>query len=270
MANAAHPNHHRPFARRLRVAISRLGYRILWCSLAAVTLVPAFGQEPVTLGERLYLGQCAMCHGARGEGGRGPVLAKPKLLHATDDASLNRIIRSGIPGTGMPGTGLIDAEILAVAAHVRQLGAVRPEPVAGDARAGSEVFFGRGRCVACHVLQGKGGIFGPELDGIGARRSPTHLRQSLVDPAADFPPNYAWVEAVTPTGRRIQGLRVNEDTFSIQLRDLGGQLHSHWKQELTSLRKDLKRSPMPSYRDTLTATELTNLVAYLASLQESQ
>lgn len=229
-----------------------------------------FGQDALAAGERLFVGQCAMCHGARGEGGRGPVLAKPKLLHATDDASLNRIIRSGIPGTGMPGTGLIDAEIVQVAAYVRRLGAAPAAPVEGDVQAGAAIYQGRGRCAACHALGGSGGVYGPELDGIGGRRSAQHLRQSLVDPAADFPPGHAFVEAVTSAGQRVQGLRVNEDTFSIQLRDLGGRVHSFWKQDLRSLRQDLKRSPMPSYRESLSADELTNLVAYLASLTEAR
>ena len=244
--------------------------KLLWLVLSLAAGAGLFGQESSTAGERLFAGQCAICHGARGEGGRGPVLAKSKLLHATDDASLHRIIRSGIPGTSMPGTGLIEAEILQVAAFVRQLGTAQTAPVEGDPQAGAAIYQGHGRCVACHSLGGVGGVYGPELDGIGGRRSAQHLRQSLVDPAADFPPGHVFVEAVSSAGQRVQGLRVNEDTFSIQLRDLGGRVHSFWKQELRSLRQDLKRSPMPSYRETLNPAELTNLVAYLASLTEAK
>src|SRR3954451_2922832 len=56
-------------------------------------------------GEKLFQVHCARCHGAKGEGSRGPVLARPKLPRAPDDAALLRIIENGIRGTKMPGAG---------------------------------------------------------------------------------------------------------------------------------------------------------------------
>lgn len=221
-------------------------------------------------GERLYLSQCAMCHGQNGEGGRGPTLARPKLLHAPDDDALRSVIRGGIAGTGMPGTRLIDAELRELAAYVRKLGRVQPMVIAGDPKRGEEIYRTKGACVGCHMLSGAGGAFGPDLTGVGARRSPQHLRESLLDPGADFPRGFAWVRAVTRDGQTVTGVRVNEDTFSIQIRDAAGTLHSFWKFGLREFHKDLTRSPMPSYRDRLTPGELDDLVAYLAGLQEAK
>jgi putative heme-binding domain-containing protein len=211
-----------------------------------------------------------MCHGSKGEGGRGPSLAKPKLLHAPDDDALRNVIRFGIPGTGMPGTRLIDAENRELAAHVRKLGRVESVVLAGDAKRGEALYRTKGACAECHMLAGNGGAFGPDLSGIGASRSPQHLRESLLDPAADFPRGFAFVRAVTREGRTLSGVRVNEDTFSIQLRDAAGAIHSLWKTELRDFRKDLRKSPMPSYRTKLTPGEVDDLVAYLASLQEAK
>jgi cytochrome c1 len=59
---------------------------------------------------------------------------------------------------------------------------------------------------------------------------------------------------------------VNEDTFSIQVRDLAGNLHSYWKADLAELQKDRGKSPMPAYGK-LASAELDDLVAYLASLE---
>jgi cytochrome c oxidase cbb3-type subunit III len=243
------------------------------------TVVPAFwlfslyaagAQSPAdsSLGERLYLNQCAMCHGHSGEGGRGPTLARPKLLHAPDDDALGNVIRRGIPGTGMPGTGLVDAEMRELVLYVRKLGQVQPAVLGGDPKRGEEIYRTKGACAGCHTLSGNGGAFGPDLTGVGASRSPQHLRESLLNPAADFPRGFAWVRAVTRDGRMVTGVRVNEDTFSIQMRDAAGKLHSFWKAELREFHKDLTKSPMPSYRSTLTAAELDDLVAYLASLQK--
>ena len=232
----------------------------------------ADGQAPVDSppGERLYLNHCAMCHGQRGEGGRGPTLARPKLLHAPDDDALRNVIRGGIAGTGMPSTRLLDAELRELAAHVRKLGRVQPTALAGDAKRGEAIYRTKGACAACHTLYGHGGAFGPDLTSIGASRSPQHLRASLLDPAADFPRGFVWVRAVKRDGRVVSGVRINEDTFSIQLRDAAGTLHSLWKRGLREFRKDLAKSPMPSYRDKLTLGELDDLVAYLASLQEAR
>lgn len=253
--------------RRVMVLIIAL----LWLfGLFAVT-----AQTPTDLvrGEKLYLTQCAMCHGPQGEGGvgeggRGPVLAKPKLARAPGEDALKLIIRGGIAGTGMPGTRLVDAELRDLAAYVRKLGQRPVVDLPGDAKRGA-VLYSRD-CATCHTIAGYGGAFGPDLTGIGVSRSPQHLRESLTNPAADFPRDYAFVRVVTRAGRTLTGVRVNEDTFSIQFRDAKGAWYSFWKSELRAFKKDLRKSPMPSYRGLLSAAELDDLVAYLASLQESK
>jgi putative heme-binding domain-containing protein len=198
------------------------------------------------------------------------MLARSKLPRAPDDAALRSVIRYGIAGTGMPGAPLIDAELRDLAAYVRKLGQVEPIVLPGDPKRGEEIYRTRGACAQCHTLSGRGGGFGPDLSNVGASRSPQHLRESLLNPAADFPRRYAWVRAVTRAGRVLTGVRVNEDTFSIQFRDAAGTLHSLWKAELSEFKKDLTKSPMPSYRGKLTPAELDDLVAYLASLQEAK
>ncbi len=218
-------------------------------------------------GERLYLTQCAMCHGPNGEGGGGPTLARPTLRQAPDDDALRTVIRSGIAGTGMPGTRLVEAELRDLVAYVRKLGRVPQVVLPGEAKRGAALYARD--CASCHMIAGRGGAFGPDLTGIGARRSPQHLRESLVNPAADVPRGYAFVRAVTRDGKTLTGVRVNEDTFSLQFRDAKDTLHSVWKAELREFKKELRKSPMPSYRS-LSATELDDLVAYLASLQETK
>jgi cytochrome c1 len=60
-------------------------------------------------------------------------------------------------------------------------------------------------------------------------------------------------------------VRVNEDSFTIQLRDYEDRFHSLRKNELKDLKKEFGVSTMPSYK-TLAAAELDDLIAYLASL----
>jgi cytochrome c oxidase cbb3-type subunit III len=219
-------------------------------------------------GEKVFLGQCAGCHGPKGEGGRGAVLAQPRLRHAPDDESLFLVIRDGIKGTEMPaGYALDTLETWQVAAYVRSLGKLPQESVPGNAQRGKEIFHSKGNCTQCHIVSGEGGSLGPELTDIGARRSSAHLRAVVLDPESQLPEGFLQVRVTTNDGRRFTGLRLNEDTFTVQIRDLNGQLHSFLKQDLKELQKDTGQTPMPRFRTILSASETDDVVAYLVGLK---
>jgi cytochrome c oxidase cbb3-type subunit III len=231
-------------------------------------------------GERLFQSQCAGCHGPKGEGGSGPTLATPTLTQATTEQLLIKVIAEGIPGTEMPRSRLDKEQIKQIADFVRQLGQLPPERVAGDAVRGKHIYETKGFCAQCHAINGRGGAFGPDLTTIGLKRGARHLRGSLTDPEADvpksfsvfradahIPENFLQVRVVTNDGRRLGGVRVNEDTFSIQFRDSANRIHSIFKSDLAELHKDWGKSQMPSYRELLSNEELDDVVAYLISLR---
>jgi len=229
---------------------------------------PFISAADVKTGEKLFLGQCAGCHGPKGEGGKGAVLAQPRLRHAPDDESLFHVIRDGIRGTEMPaGYALTNRETWQVAGYVRSLGRLAPETVPGDPKRGGDVFRAKANCSQCHTVEGQGGNLGPELTDIGARRSATHLRTAVLDPEKELPEGFLQVRLLTKDGRRITGVRLNEDTFTIQVKDLTGKPYSFIKQDLQDLQKDSGKTPMPSFRPTLSATEIDDLVAYLVTLR---
>ena len=58
-----------------------------------------------------------------------------------------------------------------------------------------------------------------------------------------------------------------EDSFTIELKDATGRFHSFRKLDLEKLEKLPGKSVMPSFKDTLSSTQLDDLVAYLASLK---
>lgn len=219
-------------------------------------------------GKRLFAANCAVCHGPDGSGGRGANLARPKLQRAPDDHALFMVIRQGVPGTEMPPAWLVlnEHEIWQLATYVRSLGRVAQEHVPGDARAGGKLFESAG-CTGCHQLGSAGGRLGPPLTDIGSRRGAAYLRTKLSEPASSLPEEFLQVQIVTRDGKRITGIRLNEDTYSIQLRDLSDQLLSFWKDELVSIEKQPGRTPMPSYRDRFSEGQLDDVVAYLVSLR---
>jgi putative heme-binding domain-containing protein len=206
----------------------------------------------------------------------------PRLLKAPDDAALSSVITSGVPGGAMPGTRMTPEENRQLVAYVRSLGRADAVEFPGDRQNGESLFWGKGNCGACHTVGRRGQRLGPDLTEIGVRRGPSHLRTSLLDPEAEIPDNFSvyrrvilmpdnflQVRVVTVDGKGLTGARLNEDLISIQLRDYSGGLHSFLKSELRELHKDWGKSPMPSYRNTLTEGELEDLVAYLVSLRGS-
>lgn len=235
--------------------------------------------DELAKGQKLFEAHCSTCHGPKGEGSRGPTLAQPSLPRAGDDPSLVRIVQGGIPGTEMPRVMLQTGEGPYIAAYVRKLGQIPLEKVPGDPAKGAELVKTKGACLSCHTLDGQGIAFGPDLTNIGRRRSATFLRRSLVEPAAEVPQsfepyradislplNFKYVRAKTRDGKEFAGVRVNEDSYSIQLRDLTGEIHSFYKKELVELNKD-QASPMPVFGSLLAPAELDDLVAYLVSMR---
>jgi putative heme-binding domain-containing protein len=222
--------------------------------------------DDLARGKRIYVAQCALCHGIEGVGGRGPSLNLPSLRRASDAAAVARIIQNGISGTDMPGFwNLSENEARLVAEYVRTLGQREEAKLTGDPAKGKAIFEAQG-CMACHIVRGQGGNLGPVLTEIGAMRGAAHLREAVVDPNANVSESWLLVVATTRDGQTVRGVRANEDSFTIQLRDARGRFHSFRKAELKELKKEPGISTMPSYK-TLSATELDDLVAYLASLR---
>jgi putative heme-binding domain-containing protein len=230
---------------------------------------PYTADADIQQGLRIFDSRCAGCHGKGGTGARGSNLAQPARVHATDDAGLFRVIRRGIPGTEMPASFLItEREVWQLAAYVRSLGHQPTDSATGSAANGESLFRGKGGCMQCHTVGFEGGRMGPVLSGIGARRGAAYLRQTLLEPESRVPSNFGFLEVATQSGVRVRGIRVNEDTQSVQLRDLSDRLHSFWKDELAQINYLANKTPMPSYKGMLSDTELKDLIAYLVTLRD--
>jgi putative heme-binding domain-containing protein len=227
---------------------------------------PYTSPEDLALGKKLYQGRCGHCHGQNGEGGRGAVLTAGSFRHGGSDRELFATIRNGIPNTEMPGAFSVPAvEIWRVVGYVQQLSRQgAPERSTGDPEAGSGVYQ-RSGCVTCHTIRGAGGFLGPDLTDVGAKRALRYLRQSVTDPSADISLDYRSVSVTDRQGRTVSGVHLNEDEYSIHLRDADGNLRSFFKRDLAAIALP-RQSLMPSYTS-LSPVDLDNLVAYLASLR---
>jgi len=233
--------------------------------------VAKLSADDLAKGKRLFQGHCAHCHGIDGSGGRGPNLAQPKLRLAPDNKALFNLIKDGVEGREMPAAWQMDQkELWQVAGYVRSLGAVEKVTLQGDPLRGRDIFLGKGGCTACHVMVGRGTGFGPELTSIGGRRNAAYLKEALINPGATVPEGFLMVRVKTRGEREVYGQRMNEDSFTIQLRDASGQFYSFRKLDLVELKKEFGKSPMPAYDKLLSTSEIDDLVAFLSTLRMTQ
>jgi cytochrome c oxidase cbb3-type subunit III len=256
---------------------------VAWSATAALpahaqATVVATAARDVAQGRVHYVASCARCHGVDGGGGEGPPLARAELPRAPDDETLISIMSEGILGTAMSGAWwLSEEELRLVAAYVRSLAPARDatERPSGDPTRG-RLAFERGRCAACHTVGGFGTARGPDLTTVGLRRGASYLREAILDPEAALPRgltamprefvDYLMVRVVDQDGSELQGMRMNEDSYTIQLKDARGVVRSFDKSALRALEKQFDRSLMRSYRDTFTEEDVDDLVSYLMTL----
>jgi cytochrome c oxidase cbb3-type subunit III len=234
------------------------------------------------LGEYQFRSNCAFCHGlgAKG-GGRGPDLTRANKRHGTSDAEIFHNIHDGIPGTAMLaatnggiGVGMSDEEIWQVVNYIRSIEKKVTAAETGDAAHGKELFYGGAACGTCHMVNGKGGRLGPDLSSTGSSRSVESLVESvrnpskrlaegISEPLKDYSQEYETVTVVTPEGTKLQGVVLNEDSFTVQMLDTREQLHSFEKSKLRSYEKT-RESLMPPYdAKTLPDKDLKDLIAFL-------
>jgi mono/diheme cytochrome c family protein len=214
-----------------------------------------------------------------------------KFRRATNDDEVAGIIRKGVSGTAMQGFNLTDLQAAKLVAYLKSFA---PNSTAtssanaaslGDAVRGKQLLEGKGTCLSCHRIGENGSRVGPDLSGAGLPRPPAvffvgstappppptpasiaaQLQRDLLEPDAEISPANRTFRAVLKDGTVITGRLLNLDNFTYQLFDSKDRL-------LTLQRSDVRefttlKSPMPSFRDRLTAPELSDLLAYLMTLK---
>lgn len=223
--------------------------------------------EDIADGERAYGTSCVVCHGPDGDLIAGIDFGRGIFRRDLSDADIVGIILNGIPNTPMSATpGMSAEQAERIVAYLRSLPEDARDPEAdGDPRRGRELFFGEGDCAACHAVAGRGARHGPDLSRIGLDRRAIELETALLDPNAAVEPTGRTYRVTLADGEDVNGRLLNHDSFTVQLIDTDDRLRSFVKDELRA--HGFAASPMPSYRDTLTAPEIADLVSYLTSLQ---
>jgi cytochrome c oxidase cbb3-type subunit 3 len=255
-------------------------------NLSAQDANPFAGNEQAAkAGESQFRSNCAFCHGlgARG-GGRGPDLTRARKRHGSTDADLFRTINEGVPGTAMPangttgqGVGMTAEEVWQVISYIRSVEKRSSAQVDGDAAHGKQLFYGSAGCATCHMVEGKGGRLGPDLTGAGGARATAFLVESVRNPSKrlapgvyestkEFPQEYETVTVTTADGKKITGVTLNEDNFSLQMMDTLEKIYLFEKDKLRSVEKS-RQSLMPAYDEkSLGDRDLNDIVTFLVQV----
>jgi putative heme-binding domain-containing protein len=247
--------------------------RAIGIVLVAVSLAAAQGhdytQADVDAGSRFYGIYCAGCHGAEGNTMATANLSRGTFRRAVTDDDLTRIILNGVPGTPMPPAAFKPEQVTQIVAFLRAFPSIRSrQTTAGDAARGKAIFEGKGDCLSCHRVNGRGGRTGPDLSDIGELRRPADIELSLLDPAAVIASQNRVVALVLRDGKTIRGRLLNQDTQSIQLLGPDEKPVSIARAAVQNLTDE--KTSMPSIKDKLDARELADLVSYLATLKGLQ
>jgi cytochrome c oxidase cbb3-type subunit III len=225
----------------------------------------------VRQGQNIFRGRCAVCHGIDAKGYRGSDLTTGDWVHGGSDRQVFRTITTGVPGTEMPGSGnLSEDEVWMLIAYLRTLSAPGgPAAERGDAARGEQLFWSTtgANCGRCHMVGARGGRLGPNLSRIGASRSVAALEREVRRPGEVIPIGFETITVTTRDGKKVRGLRKNEDTFSVQVMTPAEEVLSFAKPEAT-VDAELQRSLMPTYGpERLNDADLTDIVRYMRSLR---
>jgi len=266
---------------------------------AAVAQQHSYTEAEINAGSKLFESNCGSCHGENGDKIVGIDFSKGLFKTAKTDEDLIRIIRNGVPNTGMPANPFNESQAGNLVAYVRSMvgGARTVTAVAtnltGDPARGKAIYEGKGTCTTCHSINGIGGKSGPELGppqrcgrgggggapplpggggggggrGGAAAVNPQQLERSIVDPSAEIAAQYRIFQTITKNNSTTRGTLLNQDTFSIQMRDGNDKLVSFLKSDLKEF--GFQPSAMPSFKGKLTPQEIADVVSYLVSLRSN-
>ena len=226
-----------------------------------------YERADIEFGARLYNANCTRCHAESGDAVAGVDLLGGQYGRAGSDFELMRLLRTGVPGTAMPPNDFSTAELTGLVAFLRTMRDFDVSSVhLGDVTRGGGLFRAKGACATCHRVNGNGARTAPDLSDIGAIRTAATLQRTLLDPTGAMLPVNRPVRAVTSDGTVINGRRLNEDPYTVQLIDGQERLRSLVKAELREYTV-LTTSPMPAATDALDEQELADVLAYLLSLK---
>ena len=243
-------------------------------------LAPPPDPAAVDRGQKLFVANCAFCHGSNATGGNsGPNLVRSVLvLHDEGKGTeIGPVILNGRVEKGMPKFAFTEAQIKDVAAFLLNRSQATVDRNSyktinintGDAKAG-EAYF-QTRCASCHSGTG-------DLAHVASKYEPEGLLGRILYPSShdrdrrssgvQDPKAVSTVTVTSPVGQTTSGRLEYIDDFTVSLIDSSGEHHS-WSREEPGLKVDVQ-DPLKAHQELLeqyTDADMHNVLAYLETLK---
>lgn len=243
---------------------------------------PPADKEAAARGQKLFVANCAFCHGTNANGGNGgPDLVRSVLvLHdkGTGD-EIGPVVHNGRPGKGMPSFPLTDAQIKDLAQFLlqrHQATSNRMEYkiqniVTGDPKEG-EAYF-NAHCTSCHSVTGDLAHIATKIpEAVDLQGHFLYPRERRRRNEAGPPSDSRSERTVTvklPSGQTFEGTLDHLDDFSVALTDASGQHRSWLLDEDKGIQVEV-HDPLAAHAKLLTQytnADMHNIVAYLETLK---
>ncbi len=124
-------------------------------------------------------------------------------------------------------------------------------------------------CQSCHLVEGEGIDFGPDLSLIGDKLSSEGLYRAIIYPSEGVNYDYETYQLTLRSGAVFVGLLASETEEKIDLKFIGGTRQSYARTEVEGLEM-LSHSLMTNLSLAMRTEELIDLVSYLRTLRESE
>ncbi len=136
----------------------------------------------------------------------------------------------------------------------------------GDAERGKSVFQAA-TCATCHVVEGTGINYGPDLSSIGSKLGKRALYEAILDPNNGISLSYQLYELTLSDGEKVVGLWEGVSGRGVTLRQPGGLTRTVEASRIVGS-EALPVSAMPgNLQSLMTREELVDLVEYLTTLR---
>lgn len=237
--------------------------------------------QAVDRGEKLFVANCAFCHGSNAKGGAtGPDLVRSVVVLHDEGAGkeVGPVVLNGRPAKGMPKFNFSEPQVHDIAqfllsrtqAAANRMSYEIQNINTGEAKAG-EAYF-NAHCAHCHSATG-------DLAHIAGKYDAPTLENKFLYPMEHHwpgmpgpPPDPRAEKTVTVTllsGETVSGKLDHMDDFNVALTDAAGEYHS-WPMDGASGVRVEVHDPLKAHEELLkqyTDTDMHNILAYLETLK---
>ena len=139
----------------------------------------------------------------------------------------------------------------------------------GQAERGKQLFHKAAgvQCRNCHRIAGEGTELGPDLSQIGKKLDRPKLLESILEPSKNIDPQYVTWVVETTAGQVVSGLLVRKDESEIVLKDAQNKQQRFAMPDVEGVHQQQKSLMPELLLRELTAQQVADLLAYLASLK---